>query len=169
MLNEAATAAEITGYEWDFWSTDTGYMLYYPIDAFAYFDDPQQLWRSFEGTYGQAGRDEFFSTIQAIPSRSRTEIVESIPSLEYWPEGFSEVNAAHFHFEWLADGFVPSMSYMPGDMKSTPAARAKGGRRSAGRMQKGAASAAAPSCFERPSHCQAVRSDRDQSPASAVA
>jgi len=104
MLNEAATAAGITGYEWHFWSTDTGYHLYYPIDAFAYFDDPQQLWRSFEGTDGQAGRDEFFAAIQSIPTRSSTYIVESIPSLSYWPEGFDDVNTAHFHFEYLADG-----------------------------------------------------------------
>ena len=103
-LTEAATAAGISDYEWHFWSTDTGYLLYYPIDAFAYFDDPQQLWRSFEGTDGLAGRDEFFAAIQEIPTRSSTEIVEDIESLRYWPEGFDDVNTAHFHFEYLADG-----------------------------------------------------------------
>jgi len=103
-LNEAATAAGISDYEWHFWSMDTGYMLYYPIDAFAYFDDPQQLWRSFEGTDGQDGRDEFFAAMQAIPAHTSTEVVEDIPSLRYWPEGFDDVNTAHFHFEVLADG-----------------------------------------------------------------
>ncbi len=103
-LNEAAAAAGISDYEWHFWSTDTGYILYYPIEAFAYFDDPQQLWRSFEGTDGEAGRNEFFAAMESIPSHSSTEIVESIPSLTYWPEGFDDVNAAHFHFEYLADG-----------------------------------------------------------------
>lgn len=103
-LGEAAAAAGITDYRWHFWSMDTGYMLYYPIDAFAYFDDPQQLWRSFEGTDGQAGRDEFFAAMQTIPTHSSTEVVEDIPSLRYWPEGFDEVNTAHFHFEYLADG-----------------------------------------------------------------
>ena len=103
-LKEAATAAGITDYSWHFWSTDTGYVLYYPIDAFAYFDDPDQLWRSFEGTDGEAGRDEFYAAIQAVPAHSTTEIIETIPSLEYWPEGFSDVNAVHLHWEYLADG-----------------------------------------------------------------
>jgi len=103
-LNEAAAAAGISDYEWHFWSTDTGYLLYYPIDAFAYFDDPQQLWRSFEGTDGEAGRDEFFAAMESISSHSSTEVVEDIPSLRYWAEGFDDVNSAHFHFEYLADG-----------------------------------------------------------------
>ena len=103
-LGEAATAAGITDYQWHFWGNATGFTLYYPIDAFAYFDDPQQLWRSFEGTDGQAGRDEFFAAMQEIPSHSSTEVIESIPSLTYWPEGFSDVNANHVHYEWLADG-----------------------------------------------------------------
>ena len=103
-LNEAAEAAGVSDYEWHFWSTDTGYTLYYPIEAFAYFDDPQQLWRSFEGTDGQTGRDEFFAAMQAIPSHSSTEVIESIPSLTYWPEDFDDVNSNHVHQEWLADG-----------------------------------------------------------------
>ena len=103
-LKEAATAAGITDYSWHFWSPDTGYVLYYPIDAFAYFDDPDQLWRSFDGTDGEAGRDEFYAAIQAVPAHSTTEIIETIPSLEYWPEGFSDVNAVHLHWEYLADG-----------------------------------------------------------------
>ncbi len=103
-LNEAAAAAGVSDYEWHFWSTDTGYVLYYPIENFAYFDDPMQLWRSFEGTAGQAGRDEFFAAMEAIPAHSSTEVIESIPSLEYWPEGFSDVNAVHLHYEYLADG-----------------------------------------------------------------
>lgn len=104
MLGEAAAAAGITDYEWHFWSTDTGYTLYYPIENFAYFDDPMQLWRSFEGTDGQEGRDEFFAAIQKIPSHSSTEVIESIPSLEYWPEGFDDVNAVHLHYEYVVDG-----------------------------------------------------------------
>ena len=129
MLNEAAAAAGVSDYEWHFWSTDTGYVLYYPIDNFAYFDDPDQLWRSFEGTEGQAGRDEFFAAMQKIPNHSSTEVIESIPSLEYWPEGFSDVNAVHLHYEYLADGATeeawmehmsashkPAMSYVSGDM-----------------------------------------------------
>jgi hypothetical protein len=100
-LTEAAAAAGVTDYSWHFWSNDTGYLLYYPIDDFAYFDDPDQLWRSFEGTKGQAGRDEFFAAMQAIPSHSTTEIIESIPSLEYWPEDFSDVGAVHLHYEYV--------------------------------------------------------------------
>lgn len=103
-LNEAAAAAGISDYEWHFWSTDTGYLLYYPIAAFAYFDDPMQMWRSFDETEGQAGRDEFFAAMQAIPTHSSTEIVETIPSLEYWAEGFEDVGAAHLHYEYLAEG-----------------------------------------------------------------
>jgi hypothetical protein len=103
-LGEAAAAAGITDYQWYFWGNDTGFTLYYPIDAFAYFDDPQQLWRSFEGTDGEAGRDEFFTAMQEIPSHSSTTVIESIPSLTYWPDGFSDVNANHVHYEWLADG-----------------------------------------------------------------
>lgn len=104
MLKEAATAAGVSDYEWHFWGNSTGFTLYYPIEAFAYFDDPQQLWRSFEGTDGEAARDEFFEAIQQVPAHSSTEIIESIPSLYYWPEGFDDVNAAHVHYEWLADG-----------------------------------------------------------------
>ncbi len=100
-LGEAAAAAGITDYSWHFWSNDTGFVLYYPIDAFAYFDDPDQLWRSFEGTDGEAGRDEFFAAIQAVPTHSSTEIIESIPSLEYWPEDYSDVGAVHLHYEYV--------------------------------------------------------------------
>ena len=100
-LTEAATAAGVTDYSWHFWTTDTGYLLYYPINDFAYFDDPDQLWRSFEGTDGQAGRDEFFAAMQATPTHTSTEIIESIPSLEYWPEGFSDVGAVHLHYEYV--------------------------------------------------------------------
>ena len=100
-LTEAATAAGISDYSWHFWSNDTGCLLYYPTDAFAYLDDPQQLWRSFEGTDGLAGRDEFFAAMEAIPTHTTTEIVETIPSLEYWPEGFSDVGAVHLHYEYV--------------------------------------------------------------------
>jgi len=102
-LTEAAAAAGIKDYRWYFWGNDTGFMLYYPIDDFAYFDDPMQLWRTFEGTDGQTGRDEFFAAMQTLPHHSSTEIVESIPGLEYWPEGFDDVQVAHFHWEWIAD------------------------------------------------------------------
>lgn len=108
-LNDAAEAAGLTDYEWHFWRTDTGYVLFYPIPAFAYFDDPMQLWRAFEGTEGQAGRDEFFAAMQSIPQRSKTEIVESIPSLTYWPEEYTDVQANHVHHEWLAPGATEEM------------------------------------------------------------
>ncbi|MDP2471370.1 MAG: hypothetical protein Q8W45_01775 [Candidatus Palauibacterales bacterium] len=103
-LNEAAAAAGITDREWHFWGTDTGYMLYYPVANFAYFDDPMQLWRQFDGTDGEALRNEFFAAMQSIPQHTSTEIVETIPGLEYWPEGYDDIKVAHFHFEWLADG-----------------------------------------------------------------
>jgi len=103
-LNEAAKAAGIDGYEWHFWSSDKGFLLYYPIPNFAYFDDPMQLWRQFDGTPGEDLRNEFFAGMQSIPQSTKTEVVETIPSLTYWPEGYSDVGASHVHFEWLATG-----------------------------------------------------------------
>lgn len=103
-LNEAAAAAGIEGYEWHFWSNDKGFLLYYPISDFAYFDDPMQLWRQFEGTPGESLRNEFFAEVQTIPQSTKTEVVENIPSLTYWPESYTDVGANHVHFEWLVDG-----------------------------------------------------------------
>lgn len=100
-LKAAAEAAEIEGKEWHFWGHNAGFTLYYPIADFAYFDDPMQLWREFEGTPGEELRNEFYEEMAAVPYSTKTEVVESIPSLTYWPEGYSDVGANHVHFEWL--------------------------------------------------------------------
>jgi hypothetical protein len=103
-LSDAAEAAGITDYSWHFWNNSTGFVLYFPVDNYAYFDDDDQFWAAFEGTAGQAGRDEFFEAIQSIPSQSTSSIIETIPGLQYWPEDFVEINANHVHHEWLAAG-----------------------------------------------------------------
>jgi hypothetical protein len=93
-------------YEWHFWSNDTGYHLYYPVENMAYFDDGNQFWAAFEGTPGEAGRDAFFGAMQQIPTHAKTSIVRSIPDVMHWPEGYTndDWNVGHFHFEWLNAG-----------------------------------------------------------------
>jgi hypothetical protein len=105
LLVEAAGQAGISEeYEWHFWSRDRGYTLVYPFENMAYWDDPDQFWAMFEGTEGEAKRDEFFEAVQQIPGESSSEVTVGIPELTYWPEGFDGGEVAHVHHYWLNAG-----------------------------------------------------------------
>jgi len=115
-LIEAALAAEVS-YEWHFWGNEKGFLLYYPVENMAYFDNPMQFWSAFDGTPGEAGRDAFMAEMGQIPARASTEIVEAIPNLRYWPEGYTneDWNVGHFHFEWLNPGQEEAWAKYAGD------------------------------------------------------
>ena len=93
------------------WAISTGswgeYILYYPVANHAYFDDPEQFMRSFQGTPGEAllqeGMAQFMAT--GIKTASR-ELIRGVPAWSYAPEG-SEGDGnpmGKVHTFWLKPG-----------------------------------------------------------------
>lgn len=89
---------------WYFWSHASGYTLVYPFKNMAYWDDPGQFWRKFDGTPGEAGLDAFRAAMREIHTEAASEITVSDPAWGYWPEGYTEVKVAHVHNDWLNPG-----------------------------------------------------------------
>jgi len=84
---EAAQAANLTeGYGWSFYSGTTDYTLVYPIANYAYFDDPMQWMRQFEGTEGDATLKTAMASINSIEHRViNEEIAEGKLDWSYMP------------------------------------------------------------------------------------
>ena len=87
---DAAKAANLAHeYGWTFYSHNNDYTLIYPVANFAYFDDPMQWIRQFEGTEGNEALQAAMGTMGTIDHRVLNEEI-----------------AVH-KMDW---------SYMPGDM-----------------------------------------------------
>ncbi len=99
----AAAAGEI-GIEnqWHFWSTDAGYVLVFPVENMAYFDDQGAFWDQFDGT---TAREDFFAALAEIPREASGSISVSVPDWGYAPEGgWGDINVAHVHNDWPKAG-----------------------------------------------------------------
>lgn len=74
----AAKQANLSrNYGWVFYQEDIfRYRLIYPVENLAYFDDPMQWIRQFQGTPGQATLDEAFQTLNAISSTTLSDQVK---------------------------------------------------------------------------------------------
>ena len=106
-MSEAAEAAGITQYRWAATQSGFEYMLYYPVPNMAYFDDPDQFWRAFAGSPGEAMAQEAMGMfMKAAPELVSIEVVEGVPAWTYVPEGTvdGENPNAKVHSFWLKPG-----------------------------------------------------------------
>jgi hypothetical protein len=90
-------------YKWAFWQKGSQYMIVYPVDAFAYFDDPGQFMRSLAGTPGEADVEK---AMGMWPNLHMTVVSDEMAELKedwsYMVESFDmeTMTAAHFDIMW---------------------------------------------------------------------
>lgn len=95
----AAAAREIEmdpGYGWFYWNDGFDYTLVYPFENMAYWDDPEEWARQFQGTPVEASVNELFAEFGSISSEATAlEITETVPNWSYLLEeaGASEQSA----------------------------------------------------------------------------
>jgi len=103
---EAAGQADIP-YRWVFWQQGSEYTLVYPIDNFAYFDDPMQFVRAFSGTPGEELMQEAMGGMQELNVRVvAEEIMERKAEWSYEVETWSTDQLQYGHIDemWLKPG-----------------------------------------------------------------
>ncbi len=99
MVVEAAGQAK-TPYRWVFWQDGSQYTLVFPIDNYAYFDDPEQFMRSFTSTPGEAQMQEAMGKFQEIHIETlASEIVELKDDWSYKVEAFDMSTMAYGHMD----------------------------------------------------------------------
>lgn len=93
---------------WFFYQmTPTRYTLVFPVPDMAYFDDPDQWMRSFQGTEGEAILQEAFAMISGVDHRVIVnEMLEVKDDWSYTPEGYAPTGEGFAHVEqmWLRPG-----------------------------------------------------------------
>lgn len=103
---EAAAKAKI-GYRWMYWQDGSQYTLVFPVSSFAYFDDPMQFARAFQGTPGEAQMTEAMAKFPQIRSQVvAREMVEVKESWSYTVEGFGldDIKYGHVDVIWVRPG-----------------------------------------------------------------
>ena len=82
-----AAAQEINldaGYGWFYWNDLFDYSLVYPFENMAYWDDPEQWVRQFQGTSAEAKMNELFEEYATISMEvTANEILETVPNWSY--------------------------------------------------------------------------------------
>lgn len=105
---EAAQAANVSeDYGWSFYSSTSNYTLVYPIANYAYFDDPMQWMRQFEGTEGDAKLKTAMASINSIDHRViNEEIAEHKLDWSYMPGDDFEQKLAEHKFTHIDEFWV---------------------------------------------------------------
>ncbi len=117
-ITEAAQTAGLADEErWSVSQDGNEYILYYPVPNMAYFDDPTQFMRKFEGTPGEALLMEGFGEIDAIPHQVQLEVVEAVPGWAYEPAepGASHTMFGHVTSFWLKPGMNETFGKLVGE------------------------------------------------------
>jgi hypothetical protein len=82
-----AAAREINldaGYGWWYWNNVFDYTLVYPFENMAYWDDPEQWARQFQGTAAEEKANKLFGEFATISLQvTANEILETVPSWSY--------------------------------------------------------------------------------------
>jgi hypothetical protein len=94
-------------YRWAFWQNGSDYTLVYPVDSYAYFDDPMAFMKAFMGTPGEALMQEAMAEFEPLHITTLSdEIVEEKADWSYEVEGFmmSSVTVGHLDIMWLKPG-----------------------------------------------------------------
>jgi hypothetical protein len=105
-LVEAAGKANIP-HRWGFWQDGSAYTLVYPVDAYAYWDNPMQFVQSFAGTEGEAQMQGAMAKFQGIRSETvAEEIFEMKDDWSYMVEGFDMETMKYGHMDvmWIKSG-----------------------------------------------------------------
>lgn len=98
-LVAAAEAAGVAEHRWGMWSQPTSYTLVYPVGSFAYFDDPEQFARAFQGTPGEEGFGQAMAAFEEMGIATRSvEVVEAVESWSYDPGG-DPIEIKHAHLD----------------------------------------------------------------------
>ena len=75
------------GYGWFFWNDVFDYMLVYPFENMAYWDDPDQWARQFQGTSAETRVNELFEEFGTITSEvTASEVLETVPNWSHLPD-----------------------------------------------------------------------------------
>ncbi len=103
---DAAAKSKIA-YHWVFWQDGSQYTLVFPVSSFAYFDDPEQFVRAFQGTAGEAQMREAMAKFPQIRSQVvAEEMVEVKQDWSYQVEGFGldKIKYGHIDVLWSRPG-----------------------------------------------------------------
>lgn len=103
---EAAGKANIP-YRWAFWQDGSTYTLVYPVDNYAYFDDPMQFVRSFAGTAGEAQVQQAMEGFRKLHIHTvAEELAEVKDAWSYSVDSFDMANLKYGHMDyvWLKPG-----------------------------------------------------------------
>ncbi len=103
---EAAAKSKIE-YRWMFWQDGSQFTLVFPVSSFAYFDDPEQFVRAFQGTPGEAQMREAMAKFPQIRSQVVSE--EMFELKEEWSYqvegfGFDKIKYLHIDVIWARPG-----------------------------------------------------------------
>ncbi len=104
---EAARLAKMSAdYKWAFMNDGFTYTLVYPFKKMAYWDDPQQWMRAFQGTAGETKLNEAFGEYNQLSIRTvAAEVVEHMKDWSYSPAMEMEDSyLAHVEEFWVMSG-----------------------------------------------------------------
>lgn len=104
---EAARLAQMSpDFKWAFMNDGFTYALVYPFKKMAYWDDPQQWMRAFQGTPGEAKLNEAFGEFSQLSMRTvSAEVVEHVKDWSYDPATpVQDAYLAHLESFWVASG-----------------------------------------------------------------
>lgn len=104
---EAAGQAGLTrDYGWSFYNELFTYTLVYPVENMAYFDDPDQWMRQFQGTPGEETLNAAFAEFDYVSSKVvANEIAEHLTEWTYEPAGSDgDYGYAHVDEFWVKSG-----------------------------------------------------------------
>ncbi len=104
---EAAELAKMSAdYKWAFMNDGFTYTLVYPFNKMAYWDDPQQWMRAFQGTAGEAKLNEAFAEFSNLSMRTvAAEVVEHVKDWSYSPAmEMDDSYLAHVEEFWVMSG-----------------------------------------------------------------
>lgn len=104
---DAAKLTKLTdpGASWYIWTSGDKYIVVFPIENFAYLDDPMAFQNRFTGTPGEAMMKEAFASMQTIPiSNNINEIAMHVPDWSYEPANTVNFTHARMVEVWLKPG-----------------------------------------------------------------
>lgn len=120
-LAQAAAQARLgEGYHWTMWQNVLDYTVVMPVQSMAYFDDPEQFWRGFEGTEVEDSVQATLANMAPLDVKIvSNEVVASVPDWSYIPETASqEPGLALVHDVWVAPGSAQEFARVIQQIKS---------------------------------------------------
>ncbi|NIM50604.1 MAG: hypothetical protein GTN62_09770 [Gemmatimonadales bacterium] len=117
-IAQAAQEANLSrDYAWLFWSDMLNFTLVYPVKSMAYFDDPDQWVRQFQGTDGEKTLNEAFQAMMSIDDRIvSNEVIEHVRESSYpAPDGVQQLAWAEVGEYWIKSGKEEEFDALTGE------------------------------------------------------